>query len=88
MLWQITVLQFINQRFSGGVVVSDAEIHTYYDQHLAELKRQYPKDDSFEALSPAIRATLEGQRTNQDFDAWLDEARKNYRVEFKQEAFQ
>lgn len=88
LLWQLTVLQFIDQRFRGGVVVTDADVRSYYDQHLAELKRQYPKDDSLEAMTPKIRATIEGQRINQDFDAWLDDARKNYHVEFKEGAFQ
>lgn len=88
LLWELTVLQFIDQRFRGGVVVTDADVRSYYDQHLAELKRQYPKDDSLEAMTPKIRATIEGQRINQDFDAWLDDARKNYHVEFKEGAFQ
>ena len=88
LLWQLTVLQFINQRFRAGVIVTDADLRSYYDQHLAELKRQYPNDDSFQALASKIRNTLEGERVNQSFDEWLDEARKNYQVDFKQGAFQ
>ncbi|MBV9770286.1 MAG: hypothetical protein JOZ32_11995, partial [Bryobacterales bacterium] len=52
LLWQITVLQFINQRFRAGVVVTDEDVRQYYDQHAAELRRQYPKSNSFEALEP------------------------------------
>lgn len=88
LLWQITVLQFINQRFRGGVVVNDADVKNYYDQHLAELKREYPNDYSLEALTPKIRGQVEGERINQQFNEWLDEARKNYHVEFKQGAFE
>ena len=86
LLWQITVLQFINQRFRGGVVVTDDDVRGYYDQHVAELRREYPKDNSFEALEPKIRTTLEGERINQSFNEWLDQARKSERVEFKQGA--
>lgn len=88
LLWQITVLQFIDQRFRGGVLVTDTDIRTYYDQHLAELKRESPKDTSFDALAPKIRSALEGEQINKAFDDWLDEARQNYHVEFKQGAFE
>jgi hypothetical protein len=88
LLWQITVLQFINERFRGGVVVTDDEVRAYYDQHIGELRKQYRKDDSFEALAPKIRERLEGERVNQSFNEWLDQMRKSYRVEFKQGAFE
>ncbi len=88
LLWQITVLQFINQRFRGGVVVTDQDIRSYYDQHLAELRREYPKNNSFEALEPKIHDRIEGQRINESFNEWLDQARKSERVEFKQGALE
>lgn len=88
LLWQITVLQFINQRFRGGVVVTDQDIRTYYDQHTAELRREYPKNNSFDALAPKIRPVVEGERINQSFNEWLDQARKSERVEFKQGALE
>jgi hypothetical protein len=88
LLWQLTVLRFIDQRFRPAVIVTDDEVHAYYTQHLPELRRQYPGDDSFEALEPKIRTLLEGQRINENFDQWLAEARKNYRIEYRQEAFQ
>jgi peptidyl-prolyl cis-trans isomerase SurA len=88
LLWQITVLQFINQRFRGGVVVTDSEVRDYYDERYVELSKQYPKDNSLEALEPKIRSMLEGERINQSFNDWLDQARKSERVEFKQGAFE
>jgi hypothetical protein len=80
LLWQITVLQFINERFRGGVVVTDEDVRAYYDQH--------PKGSSFDAMEPKIRTTLEGERINQAFNEWLDQARKSEQVEFKQGAFE
>ncbi|HEX5230561.1 MAG TPA: hypothetical protein VFW44_22775 [Bryobacteraceae bacterium] len=88
LLWQITVLQFINQRFRGGIVVTDEEVRDYYDEHWAEMRKQYPKDNSLEALEPKIRTMLEGQRINQAFNDWLDQARKNLKVDFKAGAFE
>jgi len=87
LLWNLTVLNFIDQRFREGVLVTDEELRAYYDQHLAELRREYPKDSSFETLGPKIRSSLEGQRVDQNFNNWLTQARKRYRIEYKQEAF-
>jgi hypothetical protein len=87
-VWQLTVLNFIEQRFRAGTLVTDEDLRSYYDQHLAELRGQYPQDSSFKALEPKIRASLEGERVNQNFTQWLEQARKQYHIEYKQEAFQ
>lgn len=88
LLWQITVLQFIDQRFRGGIVVTTEDVRDFYDEHFAELHHQDPKNDGFEASEPKIRTMLEGQRINQAFDEWLEQARKSEKVEFKQGALQ
>jgi len=87
LLWQLTVLRFIDQRFRPAVIVTDEEVQAYYNQHLADLRRQYPQDNSFDVLSPKIRSLLEGQRINESFNQWLEEARKRHRIEYRQEAF-
>jgi len=88
LLWQLTVLRFIDQRFRPGIVLADEDVRNYYEQHLADLKRQYPRDNNFSALEPKIRASLEGERINQDFETWLEGARKRQRVEYRQGAFE
>jgi hypothetical protein len=87
LLWQVTVLQFINQRFRAGVVVTDEDIRNYYDQHAAEMRKQQPSAIALEALAPKIKEVIEGERINQSFNEWLDQTRQGYRVEYKQEAF-
>ena len=87
LLWQITVLQFIDERFRPEVYISDQELHEYYDQHQADLRKQHPTDSSFEAVQNQIRQLLEGEQINQKFVAWLEQARKRYHIEYKQEAF-
>lgn len=88
LLWQMTVLDFIDQRFRPGVIVNDDDVRKYYESHLAELKKQHPRDSSFETLAPEIRTLLEGEQVNQQFDAWLDETRKNTRIQYLNGAFQ
>ena len=88
LLWQLTVLRFIDERFRPAVIVTDGEVQAYYKQHIAELRRQYPEDNSFEALESKIRSLIEGQRINEAFNQWLEAARKGTRIEYRQEAFQ
>ena len=88
LLWQLTVLRFIDQRFRVGVVVTDEEVKTYYDQHLAELRRENSRATTLEALQEKIRSTIEGDRINQNFTEWLEQARKLYRIEYRQEALE
>jgi peptidyl-prolyl cis-trans isomerase SurA len=58
LLWQLTVLKFIDERFRAGVVVEDDDARTA------------------------------GEKINQAFDEWLDQARKSEKVEFKEGAFE
>jgi peptidyl-prolyl cis-trans isomerase SurA len=88
LLWQLTVLRFIDQRFRAGVLVTDDDVKNYYDQHQEELRRENPHANSQEALQPKIRSTLEAERINELFNAWLAHERKIYRIEYKQAAFE
>jgi hypothetical protein len=88
LLWQLTVLRFIDQRFRAGVLITDEDVRNYYDQHLADLKRQYPQDSSFKALEPKIRASLEGERINRNFVESIEAARKRVHVRYIQGAFE
>src|SRR6185295_1107159 len=62
LLWQLTVLRFIDERFRDGVSLSEEDVRSYYDQHIEELRRQHPKRASFEDLEKEIRTLLEGER--------------------------
>lgn len=86
--WQLDVLAFLDQRFRPGVLVTDEQVKSYYGQHGAELERQFPQVKTYAALEPKIRALLEGEQVNQNFDAWLAAARKRDRIVYHQEAFQ
>jgi hypothetical protein len=88
LLWQLTVLRFIDQRFRAGVLITDEDVRNYYDLHLADLKRQYPQDNSYKVLEPKIRASLEGERINQNFIESIEGARKRVHVRYLQGAFE
>lgn len=88
LLWQLTVLRFIQQRFQPGVSVADQDLRAYYDQHLAAFKQANPKNSSFEAVAPQIRRALEDEAVNKDFEDWLAHAREHTKIEYRQGAFQ
>ena len=88
LLWQLTVLRFINERFRPGAQVSDDDVKKYYDGHMAELKKAFARDSSFETLESKIRETLEGEQTNKQFETWLNDSRKQIRIDYHQEALQ
>lgn len=77
LLWQLTVLRFINDRFRAGVLVTDEEVQKYYEQHRAKFPQPLA------AASASIRNLLEGEQVNQQFDQWLASTRKDAAIEYK-----
>jgi peptidyl-prolyl cis-trans isomerase SurA len=78
LLLQLTVLNFINQRFRAGVLVSEDEIGNYYSEH----RGAFPGPLN-EAVSLSIRQQLEGQQVNQQFEDWLAQAHKDAAIDYK-----
>ena len=75
LLWQLTVLRFIDERFRPGVLVTDQDVSAYYQAHPAERQK----------LSEAqVREILEGDRVNQIFEEWLAQARRRSRIEYRE----
>lgn len=83
--WQLTVLHFIDARFKPAVFISDEAIHDYYTQHVVELRHEYPRKSSLEAVSGSIRNTLTEEQVNKLFFAWLDEQRKQTKLKYFEE---
>lgn len=83
--WQLTVLKFIDIRFKPAVLITDEDVANYYRQHLAALRRAYPGKSSLDDLRPQIEEILTGERVNQQFFSWLDEQRKDAKIEFREE---
>jgi parvulin-like peptidyl-prolyl isomerase len=83
--WQLTVLRFIDQRFKPAVVVTDQQVDDYYKQHKAALGRQHP-GESPEDLHDAVRDTLAGEQVNKLFFDWLDQQRREAKIEYHEES--
>lgn len=90
LLWQLTLLRFIDIRFRPGIQVTDQEIQQYFSQKLPELeKRAGPeKKIRLEDLRDKMQEALTDERVDQQLNDWLAETRKHMRIEFHPEAFQ
>ena len=89
LLWQLTLLRFIDARFRPGVQVSDEQIRAYFDSEQRKLEgTAHPGQHSFEDSRDQISETLINQLVDQQLDDWLAAARKRTRIVFHPEAFQ
>ncbi|MEO8658942.1 MAG: hypothetical protein ABI693_10750 [Bryobacteraceae bacterium] len=83
-LWQLTLLRFVEYRFRPGVQVSDDEIKTYYGREAKatpEGKAPPPLDD----VRDEIEKILAGQRVNEALNKWLEQARSQTPIKIIEE---
>ena len=81
LLWQLTVLSFIDQRFASASPVEDQEVEEYFHSHPAEFTKARSSSD----VRSQIENEISGERANQQFEAWLDQTRKDVRIDFREE---
>lgn len=89
LLWQRTLLLFIDVRFRPGVQVSAQEIQDYFDKVVQPAAQAaHPGQPvGLEDYRDQIERTLAGPRVDQEVDTWLKEARKRSEVVFHEEVF-
>ena len=90
LLWQRTLLRFIEIRFRPGVQVSDQEIQDYFASVVEPAAHTAHPDQpvALEDYRDQIEETLAGERTDQQVDTWLREARRQAEIVFHSEVFQ
>jgi hypothetical protein len=88
LLWQRTLLRFIEVRFRPAVQVSDQEIQDYFDQVVAPAARAaHPGEPVvLEDYRDQIEEKLSGQRVDKEVDTWLKEARKRNEIVIHEDA--
>lgn len=88
--WQITLVRFIDFRFRPGIQVSDSEIRAYYEgEFLQELRKTKGPEAPVPPLDEVID-NIVGILTNRKIDAaldqWLETARQQNPVRYREEA--
>jgi hypothetical protein len=81
LLWQLTVLSFIDMRFRPAAIVTDEETEKYYNEHRQQMQASNPgKPATLDAFRPQIQDTLAGERVNGMLEEWLIQRRKETRI--------
>ncbi len=88
LLWQRTLLLFIQVRFESGVQVSPAEVEQYFTKTVKPAaEAAHPGQPvSLDDFREQIERKLTGQRADQQMDIWLRDVRKRTDVVVHQEA--
>jgi hypothetical protein len=88
LLWQRTLLRFIEVRFRPAVQVSDREIQEYFDQVVAPAARAaHPAQPVvLDDYRDQIETTLSGKRVDKELDTWLRQARKRNEIVVHEDA--
>jgi hypothetical protein len=90
LLWQRTLLEFIEVRFRPGVQVSDQQIQDYFDNVVAPAARAaHPGEPvSLADYRAQIEETLAGQKEDADMETWLRDAKRRTEIVVHDEALQ
>lgn len=90
LLWQRTLLSFLDVRFRPAVQVTDAEIQTYFDTTVkATAEAAHPGQAvSVGDYHDQIEEVLTGKKEDQEMDRWLADARKRTAIVYHDEVFQ
>jgi len=88
LLWERTLLQFVDVRFRPALQISGEQIQHYFDTVLApKLRSEQPgKTFSLDDYRDQIEDTLAGQLEDKELDAWLSEARRRTPIVYHDEA--
>ena len=90
LLWQLTLLRFVEVRFQPGVQVTDQEIADYFEKKVKPVAQlAHPGETiSLDDYRDDIEETLAGQRADKELNNWLKEMRQRTEIVYHDEAFQ
>ena len=83
LLWQFTLLRFIDYRFRPGIQIPDADVQTYYRQQVSGWEQQGIKPiPTLEDSRDQIEEILTQKKIDQALDQWMAETRKQVPVTY------
>lgn len=87
---QLTVLRFLEVRFRPENEAMDAEVERYYREQFVPKVKKESKGEAppLDAVRQRIRSILSAEEADRATAGWLENARAQAQIEFRQEAFQ
>lgn len=82
-LWQLTLLRFVDVRFRPGVQVSEQDVREYYEKKVTPASATALDD-----VRETIEQVLIAERVDRDLDQWLKQVRRRVGVEYRRDAFE
>jgi hypothetical protein len=87
LLWQLTLVHFIDLRFRPAIQVTAQDVQDYFSKEV--VSRQTPGQQARLAdVRDQILETLSAQRADQQLDEWLKHAKTTTRIDYKKEVFE
>lgn len=83
LLWQLTLVRFIDLRFRPAIQVTQQDIVDYFRREI-----QPKQQVRLAEVRDKIQETLYAQRADQQLDEWLKHAKATTRIDYKKEAFE
>jgi len=87
LLWQGTLIPFIDARFKPGIQIPESEIQDYYEKHFGQWTKEAAKTATLEESLEEIENILTAQRADQALDRWLGQMRTQTRIKYREEVF-
>ncbi len=75
----------LREEVTGEVNVTDEEISSYYEQNKGNYTDQEGNTKPLEEVRDQITQTLKGQKRNEQWNNWLEEAKEEAEIEKKEE---
>ena len=87
--WQVTLLRFIDSRFRPGIQVAPEDVTSYYEQKFLREWRATSSAPPPPAgqVRNRIELLLEQQQLDASVERWLNQARTQTTIRFREEAF-
>jgi hypothetical protein len=87
LLWQLTLLRFIDYRFRPGIQISSADVQTYYRQQVSNWQQKGVQPiPSLEDSRDQIEEILTQKRIDQALDQWMADTRKQIEIQYRDQS--
>jgi hypothetical protein len=87
LLWQLTLVRFIDLRFRPAIQITTQDVEDYYRREIVP-KQKPGQPVRLADVREQILETLSAQRADQQLDEWIKHEKAITRIEYKVEAFQ
>uniref|UniRef100_Q02B20 SurA domain n=1 Tax=Solibacter usitatus (strain Ellin6076) TaxID=234267 RepID=Q02B20_SOLUE len=87
LLWQRTLLLFVQMRFETGAPVTESEVQAYFEKNVRpQAEAAHPGQPVLlEDFRGQIEQAISGQRADQQVDTWLKEVRRRTHIVIHEE---